>query len=533
MQERPKSSASYECIESQCKMGNKKMWDILALSINDSNGHHGSDLNRTYLPEDYILWIANERLCDINKPIIIILILLIIFGLFGNFLVIYIFGFRLQKSTAHLYITSISTFDSFTCLLLIFEVFDKRFPMYSGNYPEICKLVRCLEVFANGCASLIMCSISVDRYYIVYKPFKRLSIRTVRKSILGIVIGMIVLSWPMVLFHGPETVKTIYPSITGRDCADDEYFKGSVYPGIYFPIVFVIILSTIIVTVVMYCLIFIKIFKWKHNTIGESMPTVSGNLRKSSTINLRKSSKSSTDSASLRKSPNAFSHTNSFATGKLKDEQLNRENSYTDISSSQPEFTPETDTSKKSFNVNLQTDMMTGNDMLSNRAKSILFPTVLNKDNSNSPNPSVLNLREQHECTKGSTSTDSLKTRGNIANQTKIRTRHKGSFLKRSLRRRSSSRAGVRLSSTTIMFSLTALLYVLSYIPTIIVESINAISGINEEKLSISTRKVIAVCNAAYFVNIAFNPIIYGLFNKFFRDKVRDITLGNTRRSRV
>lgn len=135
-----------------------------------------------YFPKDYYLWIVNEQLYDINRPMVVIFLILILLGIFGNSLVAYVFGFRLKKSTAHTYITCIAAYDTLTSILLIFEIFDKRYPMYAGNFTNICKIVRCLEVFYTSGSSLFIVSIAFDRYYKVCKPFKHLSLKIVRKA---------------------------------------------------------------------------------------------------------------------------------------------------------------------------------------------------------------------------------------------------------------------------------------------------------------------------------------------------------------
>ena len=95
------------------------------------------------------------------------------------------------------------------------------------------------------------------------------------------------------------------------------------------------------------------------------------------------------------------------------------------------------------------------------------------------------------------------------------------------MRRKSSRKADVRTSATTLVFSMIALLYILSYIPTIVVESINAIHPLIEENLPESTRKIVVMANSAYFINGALNPLLYGLFNKAFRDELILILKGN------
>ena len=84
----------------------------------------------------------------------------------------------------------------------------------------------------------------------------------------------------------------------------------------------------------------------------------------------------------------------------------------------------------------------------------------------------------------------------------------------------SPGKAKARLSSTTVMFSLAALFYVLSYIPILIVETINAVQPLNLKSMSYITRQLIVMANSAYFFNLSFNPIIYGVFNKRFQKEM-------------
>lgn len=219
----------------KCSVESSKMFGKFVVNSNIlfNQGRSRLDLpsntSYEYFPKDYYLWRVNEQLYDINKPFVVIFLLLVLLGLFGNSLVVYVFCFRLKKSTVHTYITCIAACDTVTSILLIFEIFDKRYPMYAGNFTNICKVVRCLEVFLSCGSSQFIVSIAFDRYYKVCKPFKSLSLKTVRKSILCILIVSAFLSWPMVLFHGPELVKTSHPEVFGKDCSDDDRFKDSMY----------------------------------------------------------------------------------------------------------------------------------------------------------------------------------------------------------------------------------------------------------------------------------------------------------------
>lgn len=431
-----------------------------------------SNTSYGYFPKDYYLWIVNEQLYDINKPIVVIFLLLILLGIFGNSLVAYVFGFRLKKSTVHTYITCIAAYDTMTSILLIFEIFDKRYPMYAGNFTDICKVVRCLEVFFSCGSSLFIVSIAFDRYYKVCKPFKRLSLKTVRKSILCILIASAFLSWPMVLFHGPELVKTLHPGVSGKDCADDERFKDSIYPVIYFIILFVFVIACIVVIVIMYIFVFLEIFKWKHNSM--STTKVSGLFDNSVWLKI--------------KSRIPFQNDNRKGKHQRDD--------------------PAVDCGRKSNNSNVKD----ANDVITFSNSMLPVDGDITRVSVEVPVESNTHQAKPIDATKRTLN---------------LRYTEKGNGRQgRPMSRRNSGKKR-HLSKTTITLSLIAFLYVMSYIPTIAVESVNAISPFEENQLSIPTRRLIVVCNAAHFINIGFNPIIYGVFNEFFRNEVRLIVFGD------
>jgi hypothetical protein len=41
----------------------------------------------------------------------------------------------------------------------------------------------------------------------------------------------------MLLFHGPETVETGAENVVGCDCGDDDNFRDSIFPTIYFGLI--------------------------------------------------------------------------------------------------------------------------------------------------------------------------------------------------------------------------------------------------------------------------------------------------------
>ena len=519
--------------------------------------------NNETVPAEYILWKANERLYHINLPTVVFYIIAIIVGIFGNSLVIYVFRFRFKRTTANIFIVCLSTFDIITCFMLIFEVFDKRLPMYSGNYPAICKLVRCVEVFANGGASVILVGIAFDRYYKICKPFKRLSMTRVRNLIITTVFVMVLASWPMLLFHGSETVDTSHMGISGKDCADDDNFKGSIYPGIYFIILFVFIIVCMGLILILYSLVFAAILRWKRRIVGEDvrMTSLSESTKSTSSASLKQKSKSkknpSEDTpytiANASELDNASQYYCSNVCNSLQSEYEANEINSKEVAHSQNHTEENKNSKSKSTGVVNEgftvSDEQLETDVFSDMTRATSCMTINNYTENNMSKTTISNKLVIEKPIKDAVQEQQQQQQQNQQNQQQQRKQKRdyvvnGSMsidrrkislkvnvkllnFKDRMRRQSSRKSDVRTSATTLVFSMIALLYILSYIPTIVVESINAIHPLIEESLPDSTRKIVVMANSAYFINGALNPLLYGLFNKAFRDELVLILKGN------
>lgn len=520
--------------------------------------------NNETVPAEYILWMANERLYHINLPTVVFYIIAIIVGIFGNSLVIYVFRFRFKRTTANIFIVCLSSFDMITCFMLIFEVFDKRLPMYSGNYPAVCKLVRCVEVFANGGASVILVGIAFDRYYKICKPFKRLSMTRVRNLIITTVFVMVLASWPMLLFHGSETVDTNHMGISGRDCADDDNFKGSIYPGIYFIILFVFIIVCMGLILILYSLVFAAILRWKRRIVGEDvrMMSLSESTKSTSSASLKQKSKSKKNSnedtpytiANASELDNASQYYCSNVCNSLQSEYEASEKKSKEVAHSQNHTEKNKNSKSKSTGVVNEgftvCDEQLETDVYSDKTRAMSCTTIHNYTENNMSKTAISNklviekpikdaVQEQQQKQKQqqpqNQQQQQKQQRDYVVNGSMSINRRKISLkvnvkllnFKDRMRRKSSRKADVRTSATTLVFSMIALLYILSYIPTIVVESINAIHPLIEENLPESTRKIVVMANSAYFINGALNPLLYGLFNKAFRDELILILKGN------
>lgn len=438
--------------------------------INMTHNPNGSASNNTTCCENHpfsdslIIWIYNENLYkDVNLPCMVYLCILAALGIFGNSLVIYIYGFKFKRTTAHFFIMSLAVLDNMCCIPIIMEIFDKRFSMYSGNYVILCKIIRSVEMFATVSSSMLLLCIAFDRYYKVCKPLKRkyFSYQKARKCLIFCVTIGLLLSWPMILLKGPEKIETGVKNVVGYDCGDDDDFRGSVIPTMYFGLMGILNIIAILLLAAMYIRIFRAIQVWKHKQIGESI----------------RSSRVSAISSSFK-----ISRVMSW---------LKR--------SKQKHYNPE--------------EEMRKNSSVSN---SISDNEIPYEEHQSHPNGSVFGQ-----------SMTSMTNQTYPAQSDSTDNRRLSSISTTSL---STSKIDIKKSkivtTNTVLFSVVTIIYIISYIPTVVVETLKAGGVFTEVELSNSTRRILVILNVTYFINNVCNQYVYSSIDPAFRKQIKQIFTG-------
>jgi len=438
--------------------------------VNMTNNPNGSVSNNTTCCENHpfsdslIIWIYNENLYkDVNWPCMVYLCILAVLGIFGNSLVIYIYGFKFKRSTSHFFILSLAVLDNMCSIPIIMEIFDKRFSMYSGNYVILCKIIRSVEVFATVSSSVLLLCIALDRYYKVCKPLKGkyFSYRKARKCLIFCLIIGLLLSWPMILLKGPEKIETGVKNVVGYDCGDDDNFRGSVIPTIYFGLMGILNIIAILLLAAMYIRIFRAIQIWKHKQIGESMP----------------SSRVSVISSSYK-----ISRVMSW---------LKR--------SKQNQYNPEEEMRNTSSISNSISDHEIPYEEHQSHPNGSVFGQSMTSM-TNQTYPAQSNSTDNQRLS--SKSTNSLSTSKRDIKKSKI------------------------LTTNTVLFSVVTIIYIISYLPTIVVETLKAGGVFTEVELSDTTRRILVILNVTYFINNVCNQYVYSSIDPAFRKQIKQIFTG-------
>ena len=231
------------------------------------------DENVSYVAnQDYILWQLNEQTYkDRFLPASIYIGCMVLLGGTGNGLVMCVYKSEKQTSTANIFIFFLSVIDFLLCVLAMpFKLLDVRFPMLYG-YEWPCKLYEFVEISLSMIAVSIMICIAVDRYLIVSKPLKRFDRRKVRRIVLICFVIGTLCSTPTLIVYGQSKVKTKVAGLFGTTCGVAEHMKTSVVTRIWYMYMYVVFVLTLIVLVVLYIRVWRLINKWRHTVIGESM----------------------------------------------------------------------------------------------------------------------------------------------------------------------------------------------------------------------------------------------------------------------
>ena len=115
---------------------------------------------------------VNNTLALTFLPVIVVISIYMVIGLFGNPLVAIYYGCHAKPSPSCHFIVAMAVFDIITCCVSMpLEIVDMRFP-YEFPSKAACKILRFVNYFASISSGLVLVAISSDRYRKVCPPYK-------------------------------------------------------------------------------------------------------------------------------------------------------------------------------------------------------------------------------------------------------------------------------------------------------------------------------------------------------------------------
>lgn len=233
---------------------------------------------------------VNDEMAAVLLPVILIVGVYMIAGLFGNPLVIYYYGFFVKPSPSYHFIVAMAVFDLIVCCVSMpLEIVDMRF---NYKFPDAtaCKIFRFGNYFCSMASGFILIAIAADRYRKVCQPFKTQITFKIAKIITGcLCLASLFVASPSLIIYDIRTVNISAASgLVGYDCTAIREAQYTLYISIFNGICFLIFICCITTLTVLYILIAKKLWHLKRfrvmattrkiSTIPCSPPTSSFDL---------------------------------------------------------------------------------------------------------------------------------------------------------------------------------------------------------------------------------------------------------------
>ncbi|CAI9715918.1 neuromedin-U receptor 1-like isoform X3 [Octopus vulgaris] len=206
-----------------------------------------------------------------NLPVILYLAFLMIIGIFGNSLVLYVYSYRFKRSSSVYFIISLGIFDLLACVIAIpVEIYDiqHKYTFYS---PIACTLVRYCGSFVQYSSVYLLVGVAIDRYIKICYPLKMISPKKIKWMCVGAAIAGVISSSPTFLLYGIKKEKTPHPDIHGGNCSIAQKYSRTLFEMIYFLLMSATFVACVLLMIILYSLIWCTVKRRRGSVIGDSV----------------------------------------------------------------------------------------------------------------------------------------------------------------------------------------------------------------------------------------------------------------------
>lgn len=216
-----------------------------------------------------ILSLLNYERALYNIPAMIWVGLLMVVGVIGNSLVVYVYRRRFKKTSSNYFILSMAIFDLIACLVgMPTEIYDLNNP-YTFYSSAGCKILRGCEVLTVYGSATVLVEIAFDRYFKICRPLMIVSLSKIRMLCVFAVILAVVLSIPALILFGINRVPTSVLHVEGYDCSIARHYKDSTFQTVHYITLGVLIFLTFVSLTAIYIRIWLEIRQRQQLVIGD------------------------------------------------------------------------------------------------------------------------------------------------------------------------------------------------------------------------------------------------------------------------
>ncbi|KAK6167661.1 hypothetical protein SNE40_021635 [Patella caerulea] len=385
---------------------------------------------------------------------------LIMTGLFGNILVLVVYGTRFKPSTARIFIISLAMFDLMNnTMAQPGEILDIYFA-YRFTNNHLCKLKRFFNYFTTFSSIFSLVVVAVDRHRKICKVMRKQISTRLAKILIGCVaVCSLSISLPSLLLNGVKKIPTGIPGILGTECKYADNFQNAAFPKIFLGFQFLLFLSSLTAMIIMYSLIGKTVFKHsKFNFKSKEKKMAKSNVKATYTSNANNSSSDPSSSGTAS----------------------------TSVPSPEP---PRAD---------IQTEV--GQSVVQSDSESEQKPYVI-------PTPRNPSSRQEKitllDVSKSSPGFDKI-----VATAQNAEKKVKAKKMK---------------TRTTLMLSIITVVFIISYLPYLSISIIKVFNKNFVKNMSQSAFMAYNVVLRSHYINAAVNPLVYSFCNAKFREEARQV----------
>jgi hypothetical protein len=213
----------------------------------------------TGIDKDVIVQKLNDEMAHLMLPATIYIAVLMVFGLVGNSMVCYYYGFKTKRTTNSFFIVVLAIYDITVCAFCMpTEIADiELFYTFENNIA--CKILRFVNYLAGIGSILTLIAIATDRFKKICKATApQLTLKTTKIISLVVFGTALLLSWPSIAIYGSIQVNIpndIGIELRGSDCTSTKDRQYRKYVWAFNIVHFLMFIICSIVLIVLYSII--------------------------------------------------------------------------------------------------------------------------------------------------------------------------------------------------------------------------------------------------------------------------------------
>ena len=204
-------------------------------------------------------------------PVFVFVIIMMVLGIVGNVLVIYVYRKCFRKTSSNYFIVSMAIFDLLACVIgMPTELYDLRnsYTFYSSIACKIFRYTSSVSVYGSV---IILIEIAVDRYFKICHPLMIIEIVKIKIVCVAAGVVAVLISIPAFVLFGISKSPTPDPLIHGHDCSIEEQYRKGTFAKIYYYLLGIVFVITLVLLASLYFRIWIEIRRRKHLVIGDQI----------------------------------------------------------------------------------------------------------------------------------------------------------------------------------------------------------------------------------------------------------------------